>query len=86
MEQIEASASEEIDGIVKISKYSKAPGENAMIVEMLRVRSGEARRTIYRIVNKVCEEEMMANKWRTAPAQNRDITKCEIFKGMPCGS
>lgn len=57
-------------------KSNKAPAENAVTTEMLKICTGKARSMIYRTVNKVWEQERMPNKWRIATKQvlESDVT------------
>ena len=57
---------EEIESIVKMFKLNNAPRERSVAAEMLKGYGDGAKRIVYRMVNKLCEEEMVPNKWRIA--------------------
>lgn len=46
---------------------------------MLKVCIGEARSMIYRMVNKVWEEEKILTKWRITLHKKEDTTNCKTI-------
>jgi hypothetical protein len=77
---------EEIKEIIKRLKYNKAPGENGITAEMLKVGGQNLEENIVKLINKAWDEETIPQRWKETlicPLHKKgDRSKCENYRGI----
>ncbi|KAK9719661.1 hypothetical protein QE152_g22553 [Popillia japonica] len=63
-EQEEPPTKQEIQAIIRKFKSSKAPGENGITAEMLKVGGQDLENSLYSIINTVWKDEIMPCRWK----------------------
>ncbi|KAH0816760.1 hypothetical protein GEV33_006031 [Tenebrio molitor] len=81
---------EEIKEIIKRFKNNKAPGENGITAEMLKVGGQNLEENILKLINKAWDEETIPQRWKETlicPLHKKgDRFKCENYRGQyQCG-
>jgi hypothetical protein len=77
---------EEIKEIIKRFKNNKAPGENGITAEMLKVGGQNLEENIVKLINKAWDEETIPQRWKETlicPLHKKaDRSKCENYRGI----
>lgn len=77
---------EEIKEIIEMFKNNKAPGENGVTAEMLKVGGQYLEENLFRLIKRVWEEEKMPQRWKEAlicPLHKKgDVSNCENYRGI----
>jgi hypothetical protein len=77
---------EKIKEIIKRFKNNKAPGENGITAEMLKVGGQNLEENIVKLINKAWDEETIPQRWKETlicPLHKKgDRSKCENYRGI----
>lgn len=76
----------EIMEIINAFKNNKAPGENGISVEMLKVGGHKLEENLFKIIKTVWKKEIMPKRWKEAlicPIHKKgDKTNCQNYRGI----